>query len=305
MKKTEAPKVCVVIVNWNGKQDTIECLASLRKISYRNFEIIVVDNGSVDGSAQAIRDKFSSILVLENGKNLGLAEGNNIGIRTALRRGAEWVLLLNNDVLVKKDFLAQLVKSAQAHEKIALAGPKIMYYPEKKRIWSAGLQERFFAEPCSRGLGELDKRQFEKEEFVDSIHGVMLLNAKALQEIGLLYSDFFIMVEESEWGIRAKRRGWNVLFVPSSVVWHKVSRSVDKLEKPRAMSVYYTVRNWMVALKRDYGLLAFASVFLLNLFFLSWYRIAKYLFLQPQAIEAYALALLDSALGRMPKRFVS
>src|SRR5690349_2452680 len=109
---TSMPRIAVLVLNWNGRDDTLQCLESLSKVDYPNFDVIVVDNGSIDDSVQAIRASFPSLLLIENGANLGYAEGNNAGMRVALERGADFILLLNNDTVVDGDLLKELAAAA-------------------------------------------------------------------------------------------------------------------------------------------------------------------------------------------------
>ncbi|MGP8012425.1 MAG: glycosyltransferase family 2 protein, partial [Halobacteriota archaeon] len=121
------PKVAIVVLNWNGKRDTVECLASLNEIDYSNYEILLVDNGSTDGSQKYFRAQYPEIELIENEMNLGFAEGNNVGIRHAMNGRADYVLLLNNDTFVHPKFLSELVRVAEGGSRIGFVGPKIYY----------------------------------------------------------------------------------------------------------------------------------------------------------------------------------
>ena len=132
------PKVYVVIVNWNGRDDTIECIKSVKNISYPNFEIILVDNGSKDNSIDSIKEIFKDINYIENKKNLGFAEGNNIGIRLALNNDAEYIWLLNNDTIVHQDALSAMVDVGERIPESGILGSKIYYYDKPDFIWFAG-----------------------------------------------------------------------------------------------------------------------------------------------------------------------
>lgn len=132
------PKVSVVVLNWNGCADTLECLESLDHITYLNCEVIVVDNGSTDDSVNLIRAKHPKVRVIENDKNLGFAEGNNRGIADAVKRGTEFVLLLNNDTVVAADLIDEFVSAALAYPDAGAFSGKIYCYSEPSRIWWAG-----------------------------------------------------------------------------------------------------------------------------------------------------------------------
>jgi len=124
------PLVFIIVLNWNGKDDTLECLGSLQQLDYPNFETVVVDNGSTDGSEDVIRSAFPSVNFIQTGRNLGYAGGNNVGIKHALSHGADYVWLLNNDTTVDPNALTALVETAQADPKIAVVGSKIFYYDQ-------------------------------------------------------------------------------------------------------------------------------------------------------------------------------
>lgn len=122
------PKAIVVTLNWNRKEDTIECLKSLLELDYANYEIVVVDNGSMDGSAQAIRQSFPNITVIENKENLGYSLGMNTGIKYALEQGVKYVLIMNNDTVIDKGALTELVKVAESDPTIGFVTGKAYFY---------------------------------------------------------------------------------------------------------------------------------------------------------------------------------
>jgi GT2 family glycosyltransferase len=132
------PKVTIIVLNWNGKADTVECLRSLGAIAYPNFEVVVVDNGSQDDSVKTIRQSFPDLQIMETGANLGYAGGNNVGIREAMNRGAEYLLLLNNDTVVDGRMLQAFVQAARDFPDGALYAAKVYYYGEPTKIWYAG-----------------------------------------------------------------------------------------------------------------------------------------------------------------------
>jgi len=221
------PLVYIIILNWNGKTDTIECLHSLQTISYPNYKIIIVDNASGDGSVQALRSEFPTLEIIENQKNLRFAGGNNIGLRYALEKNAEYVLLLNNDTIVEKNFLFELVHCAENDERVGIAGAKIYYYTEKNKIWYAGGKIAWNIGWIShRGIRETDFNQYYQEEETDYVTGCcMLLRRNLIEEIGLLDEAYFIYGEDADWCMRAKNNGYKLMYVPTAKLYHKVSIS--------------------------------------------------------------------------------
>ncbi len=243
------PQVAVVILNWNGGQETLDCLASLRRVDYPRFEVIVVDNGSTDGSADAIRRDFPEATLIEMGGNLGFTGGNNVGIRYALAYGADYVLLLNNDTEVASDFLTHLVEVMEATPKVGIAGPLIYYYDRPEIIWSAGgtIDPRR-GQTRMIGLGERDRGQYgPAPRQVDFVTGcALLVRRPVLEQAGLLDERFFAYYEEAEWCVRVRRAGYRVVNVPGAKVWHKISP-----ERRAASPIvhYYMTRNRLLFLR--------------------------------------------------------
>lgn len=220
------PKISIVLLNWNGKKDTLECLASLQKVQYPNFQPIVVDNGSTDGSVSVLRTAYPDVPILETGANLGFAGGNNPGIEWALRHHAEWILLLNNDTVVAPDFLHEFMKAAKEQPKGKIFGAKILRYNTPEIIDHLG--GFFSAEACefvSPESGESDHPYFNMR-IADYVCGAALLMHRSVPEtIGLLEPKFFLFWEESDYCYRAKRAGFEVWTAPEAKIWHKVSSS--------------------------------------------------------------------------------
>jgi len=243
------PRVMIVVLNWNGLADTLACLASLAELDYPEREVVVVDNGSSDGSVKAIRERFPTVTVLENGENLGYTGGNNVGLRHALAQRADYVLLLNNDTTVAPDFLRRLVDAAEADLQIALVGPTIYYYDRPAVIWSAGgAIDWQRGSTRMLGLNERDKGQFgRRPRAVDFITGCAMLVRRIVPErVGLLDERFFAYYEETEWCVRAVRAGYKIVHVPLARMWHKISLSAQT--DSRSVH-YYMTRNRLLFLK--------------------------------------------------------
>ncbi len=244
------PKVFIIILNWNGKQDSVECLESLKKITYTNYEILLVDNGSTDESVRCFRERFPEIEIIENELNMGFAEGNNVGIRRAMEKGTDYVLLLNNDTVVDRKFLEELVNVAESEPRIGLAGPKVYYYDYKGRkdiIHSAGAKinmRQGTAPPI--GINEVDIGQFDHERKVDYLEGAcMLVKQAVIHNIGLMDAEYFAYWEETDWCIRARKAGYSIFYVPKAKIWHKVSASGSRPKR-----TYYLARNNFWFMKR-------------------------------------------------------
>ncbi|MEN6520996.1 MAG: glycosyltransferase family 2 protein [Armatimonadota bacterium] len=243
------PKVAIIVLSWNGKDDTFECLKSLGEVVYPNFWTILVDNGSTDGTAEAVRSAFSDVEVIETGQNLGFAGGNNIGIRRSLDSGADAVLLLNNDTVVAPEFLSPLVKVLYRSDDIAAVNPLIYYYDQPDVIWSAGGEiDRRTGIAYQRYLDIKDVGQFRGETAVDyGVGAALLICREAIEKVGLLDPDYFLYYEESDWCFRARDAGYKTIFTPESKIWHKVSRG---FEGRSAAQLYYFCRNRLYFLKK-------------------------------------------------------
>lgn len=243
------PRVMILILNWNGLDDTLACLTSLAELDYPDREVVVVDNGSTDGSVRAIQERFPEITVIENEENLGFAGGNNVGLRHALERDVGYALLLNNDTEVAPDFLRRLVDVAEGNPAFGIAGPMIYYYDQPDVIWSAGgTIDWRRGETRMIGLNEQDTGQFGLEPRpVDFVTGcALLVKMELLEEIGLLDERFFSYYEEAEWCVRARQASFKIWHVPQAKVWHKIP--LDARDSSPVVH-YYMVRNQLLFLK--------------------------------------------------------
>lgn len=241
------PFVCFSILNWNQQELTSECLESLAQLDYPSYEVIVVDNGSREDEAAAIRSLFPDVTALENETNLGFAEGNNVGIRRALELGADYVLLLNNDTTVNPQMLKELIQVAEGDERVGIVGPKINYFSEPETIWSAGGILNSRRMPILLGLDEPDRGQRDAPKEVDWVTGcALLIKSSVIERIGLIDARFFIYFEENDWCYRAKEAGFKILYAPQARMWHKIEPRHQALS-PR--HVYLMARNRLLFLR--------------------------------------------------------
>jgi len=253
-----SPLVYIVVLSWNGKEDTLECLKSLKAITYPNHRVLMVDNASTDGTEDAVRSAFPGVELIVNKTNLRYAGGNNVGIRHAIAKGSDYVLLLNNDTTVKPDFLNNLVSAAEAVSGAGMAAPKIYYYDAPERIWYAGGKISWWEGWISHiGVHETDLGQYDLQAETEYITGCcMLVKRSVIEEVGLFDEMYFIYGEDSDWSIRASRAGYKLLYVPSAVIWHKLSvssgghlswfKNWNKLKSQlRLMSRYAKPYHWL------------------------------------------------------------
>ncbi|MCK4800220.1 glycosyltransferase family 2 protein [Candidatus Parcubacteria bacterium] len=292
-------EVYIIVLNWNGKDDTLECLKSLEKINYSNYKIVVVDNSSEDDSVSEIRRQFSSVKIIENKENLGFSGGNNVGIKYAINNGAHYVLLINNDTTVEKDFLNELVEIGESDEKIGVLGSKIYFYSEPSRIWFAGGKVNWLKNKGTHiGLDQIDSGQYDKIKEMDYLTGCcLLIKREVIEKIGVLSEDYFLYYEDTDFSLRAKNADYKIVYVPKSKIYHKISRST----KPGSSNyVYYHSRNGLTMAKRT-GSLLNKIVLYPYCIFLFLKQIIKIIFI-PQKRE-WAFAVLkgekDFLLGKM------
>lgn len=261
------PKVSIIVLNWNGWKYTIECLESIYRINYPNYQVIVVDNASTDGSLEKIKawaeGKFDvwvkqdsplrhlsfppvpkpisyieysrlqaevggtsndnvQLILIQTGANLGYAGGNNVGIRYALKTGAEYILILNNDTVIDKNALSEMIKMFKEKKKAGVIGPKLLYYHYPDTLQTAGCRFDFWMGLCfMNGWKEKDKGQWDTPYQPDVITGAaMLCSRTTFEQVGLMDESFFMYVEEIDWEVRVKKAGFEIWYCPQAKVWH-------------------------------------------------------------------------------------
>jgi hypothetical protein len=225
------PLVHVIVLSYNGKQLTLDCLSSVLLSEYDNFVIVVVDNASTDQSANAIRHTFvnelssGKMILIENKDNLGFAGGNNVGMEYAFRNHADYLLLLNNDTLVDKKLLQEMIRVCESDNSIGIAGPKIYYQMPSNQIWFAGGEIKLH-KGLSRHIGirQTDRGQFDKNGDCDYVTGcAMLIRRSVVERIGYLDTIYPMYSEDADYCMRAKRAGYRIFYVSTGKVWHKIS----------------------------------------------------------------------------------
>jgi GT2 family glycosyltransferase len=247
-----SPSVAIIVLNWNGKDNTCECIESVQKIDYPNYQIIVADNGSEDDSITVITHRFPDIFILENGLNLGYAEGNNRAITYAMEQGFDYILLLNNDAIVDPQVINSFISASQANPKAGVFGAKIYYLSEPRKIWFAGgkILSNFIT--FHEGGGEIDDGlSWEDIRPIDYACGCTLFfKSDVVKKIGALENNFFLLWEEVDFCYRARRAGFECLFVPKAIAWHKISASF-KAGNAECLQSYFMVRNRLLWIERN------------------------------------------------------
>ncbi|MBM4764473.1 glycosyltransferase family 2 protein [Bacillus sp. B15-48] len=263
--------VAIILLNWNGYQDTFECLKSLECLTYPNFHVFVVDNASTDDSySKFIKDQEGDtfklpLTFIQSGSNLGCAGGNNVGIRTAYEQGFDYYWMLNNDTYVEPEALSKLVEVIDDDEQVGIVGSKI-YNINNNLLWFAGgTINPYLGTSRPIGINEKDYGQYDKMKEVDFIVGCsMLFRKELIQKIGFLDEDYFIYYEDTDWNLKAKRAGMKIVYVPSSIIHHKESSSTKSADLSPYYA-YYLMRNGYLMVCRNnakYKWLAFMYIFI-------------------------------------------
>jgi GT2 family glycosyltransferase len=234
--------ISVVILNFNGKAYLKDCLTSVLSQTFRDFEVIVVDNGSSDGSAEYLETNYPWVNVVKNEKNLGFAEGTNTGIKQAK---GEYILTLNNDTQMDNRFLECLERVMKSDKCVGMCAPKMLFCDGS--INSTGICISLSGAAWDRGMSEPDKGQYDsQEEVFGPCAGAALYRKKMLEEIGLFDEDFFLYMEDVDLAFRGRLAGWKCFYVPDAKVYHIYGGTTGSGSD---LSVYYGNRNilWYVA----------------------------------------------------------
>lgn len=231
-EEVSTPRVAVVTLTWNRRDYTLACLDSLFRSTYAPLHVLVCDNGSTDGTPDAVRAAYPEAEVLELGRNMGFAAGANAGLRHAFAAGAEQVLLLNNDTTVDANMIAALVQASAPD--IAIVAPLIFYAAEPDIIWSAGgMRNRWTLEQVGDLRGQHNTTAWPATVERDFVPGcAMLLSRDALSDVGLFDERFFMYYEDNDLCLRARAAGYRIVLVPGAHMWHKVAASSGGLDSP-------------------------------------------------------------------------
>lgn len=288
------PLVYVIILNYNNLRDTVETIRSVLAMEYDNFRVLLVENSTDHEIINAIRVQFSGIEILETGRNLGYAGGNNAGILRAMGRAPEYIFLLNNDIFVEPDALTTLVRELETHRDCAACQPLVMYSEKPDVVWSAGTEMHLGYPRLYLKNGSSPPEQTEKPPF-GLVGCALLFRASVFGDIGLFDESLFLMHEETDWCIRAKEVGCSLLVVPAAQVQHKVSATLGSLSAPY---LYYVARNWVLVAKEHFTFSRYLYVLLTEFLI----RLPYYCYLlfrrgELRKIRFYLSGLRDGLLG--------
>lgn len=241
------PRVAVVILNTNKREDTLACLDSLAESTWTRLDVLVLDNASSDGSAEAIRARHPQVHVVSLRDNRGYAGNNNVGIALARSREADWIFVLNEDTVLDPRCIERLMAYATARPDVGVLGPLVLHFDEPDVIQSAGGWFDAAWQAGHLGQNEDDRGQFAEPREVDWISGCgILVRREVVEQVGMLDERFFYYWEETEWCLRARRGGWRIALVPDARMWHK---GVTRDYRPGPNISYYNTRNRLLMMR--------------------------------------------------------
>lgn len=266
------PLVYIVILNWNGLKDTLECIESVTKIFYSNYKIIVVDNASANGEAHVLRERCSpDIDILLTAQNYGYTGGNNVGMGYALEKyNPAYILILNNDIIVDPEFLTNMVNVAQSDPKTGIVGAKVYYHRYPDLIQAAGAKmNMYFGRSYLIGGRKFDEGQYDTQQSVDYVIGCcILIKKEVINKIGLLDEQFFCYWDEYDYCFRCRKAGYDVVYTPLARVWHKNPVKLKIWERTQnknarsAIPYYYSARNNLLFMRKHARVIEFLTFIL-------------------------------------------
>ena len=257
------PLVSIITITYDHPEVTCDLLTSLRKITYSNFEIIVVDNASPHDDPAMIKHKCPEIMFIHSKENLGFAGGNNLGIRQSK---GKYILLLNNDTEVDPRFLEPLVAKFESNVLIGAISPKIKFFHTPDTLQFTGISafNPYTIRNRGFGFGEKDHGQFDTDYQTDFVHGAcMMIPMEVIQKVGLMSECYFLYYEEHDWATRIKKAGYQLWYVHNSTVFHKESISTGKIS---SLKIYYMNRSRLLYLRRNIHGFQFFIALLYQLF---------------------------------------
>ena len=243
------PLVSIITINYNESEVTLDLLDSVRKLSYANYEVIVVDNASPNDNPDKIKENFPEVNLIKSAENLGFAGGNNLGVKQAK---GEYLLFINNDTIVPPNFIQPLVETLQKNNRIGMVSPKIKFHWDPTLIQYAGYtpMNKWTIRNNSIGYHQKDNGDFDEPKETQSIHGAaMMVPKKVVDEVGMMTEIYFLYYEEHDWAEMVKRAGYKIFYQPKSYILHKESISTGKFSP---LKTYYISRNRILFARRNF-----------------------------------------------------
>jgi GT2 family glycosyltransferase len=270
------PSVAIILVNWNSYEFTNDCIASLKKVSYLNFRIVVVDNGSIDGSGKQLQQEQPDIIVLFSEDNKGFTGGNNIGLEYAIKNDFDYALMLNNDTFVEPDFLDHLVQYLEQNPNTGVVQPRIYFNHDRKLLWNGGTGYSYLIGwPYTHGESKLARPSHLRIKEIPWVTGcAFMVRTSILKQTGLLAQNMFIYSEDVDLSFRIKNSGYCLTYLPTSIVYHIAGSSNKKKVKDKEGIVnpivhYLNQRNRIWVQKKYTPWYCVPTVILFNFFYIT------------------------------------
>jgi len=281
-----------VIPTYNRREDVVECLRSIQKLDYPNYEIIVVDNGSTDGTGDAIERLFQEVKLIKSERNLGVTGGRNLG---AKHSSGEYIFFLDHDTTVGRNTLNELMSVMQSNHNIGIAGPAVYYYNDPKRVWGLGTSINMVTGRVSfNEAGKIDNGQFVKVIDVQVLPTAFLVESEVIDKVGLFDDIFFAVYEDTDFCFRVKEAGYKVICVTTAKVWHKVSLNEREQQLGVLRRAYYVARNRIIFMRKHAKPLNFFSFLIVSApIFAFYYTLQSSKYFDNSATREYYKGLLD------------
>lgn len=277
-------KVGIVLVNYNGEKFQNECIRTIKNMTYSNYEIIIVDNNSKDNSINKAKEEFDDLVIIQTGENCGVAKGNNIGIKEAMKRNCEYILLLNNDTEVHKEMLSNMIKKANENTMVTC---KMYYYKPNNIIWCAGGAINWKRATTKHfGDGEMDNGQYDNSRYIEYTPTCCLLVHKSIfNKVGLMDENYFMYYDDTDFLVRCNRANIKTWYESSAKLWHKVSSSSGG--NLSNISIYYGDRNRLYFIDKHYRQKRKVLLFFYISRYLKWIRNKNLAKISKKAIYDY------------------
>ena len=285
--------ITIVIVNYNGIRFQEECVKSLYDMKYKDFDILIVDSGSTDGSMKVIEERYPNIKIIKCHENIGVAKGNNIGIRYSIKNGSKYTLLSNNDIVVDSHIITELLKYA---DEDTITVPKIYYYEPSDVLWYAG-GEMNWKRGVSIHYGDMKKDVGDYDEVRSCSYSptcFMLIPNSVFENVGLVDENYFMYCDDTDLCVRVLEKGYTIKYVPTAFMWHKVSSSSGGVRSKTG--IYYAIRNQLYFNKKYREKIRFLTA--PRMHFRNWGKFLLFPFVNP-FYKYIPRAYKDFWLGRM------
>jgi GT2 family glycosyltransferase len=299
-------KTAIIIVNWNSFNHCNNCIRSIKNSVEKDYDIIVVDNGSADNSGKLLKEEFTDIILIESPINSGFSGGNNLGLIYSIKNKYTYSFLLNNDTFVEPDFLVHLVRYMDTHIEAGAIQPKIFFHTKRNILWNGGsIYNKIFGITYSKRYLRKEGLQQKKIQEVDWITGCgFFAKNKVLEEVGILAENMFIYFEDVDLSLRIKQNGSKLVFHPESIIYHIAGSSFKNKEKTKEgysnPNVFYlNFRNRIWFLKRYTPFYYIPTVLLYNFIYFSAFLFYFLVRRRFQKFNAVLRAIKDGFIGKI------